>query len=479
MQQPVFPVILSGGSGSRLWPLSRQSYPKQFIPLLNERSLLQNTVERLTHIADLQSPITICHEDHRFVLAQQMQEMDVHPAVAILEPVSRNTAPAIAAAALAAQQQCAGGEDPILLVLPADHIITGEGFGQAVAVAVSAASQGRLVTFGITPDAPATGYGYIKRGAPLMLEQGLFSAEGFIEKPGLDQAKEFLNQGDYLWNSGIFVFSAQTYLKVLEQEAPEVHTAATKAWHIAAYDNDFIRLNESAFAESPIISVDYAVMESASDIVVVELNARWLDVGSWASLASLDNQDKEGNSTHGDVMLHDVQNTYVRSNTHLIAALGVKDLVIVDTADALLVADKKSTEDIRFIVTKLDQRKRSEHKIHKLVHRPWGSYECLQGGDGYLVKHIIVKPKHALSLQSHKHRAEHWVVVQGTARVTCDNKTYLLDQNESTFIPLGAKHRLENLGNTPLELIEVQSGAYIDEDDIIRYEDNYGRNVTK
>ena len=479
MQQRVFPIILSGGSGSRLWPLSRQSYPKQFIALLNEQSLLQNTVERLQQIADLQSPIMICHEDHRFILAQQMQEMGVNPAAVILEPVSRNTAPAIAIAALATQQQCDGEENPILLVLPADHTIEGEGFSQAVAVAVSAAKQDSLVTFGITPDVPATGYGYIKRGAPLTSDEGLFAVESFIEKPSLDKAKEFLNQDDYFWNSGIFVFSARTYLNILAQKAPKVYAAATKAWQIAVHDDDFIRLNEAAFAESPTISVDYAVMESAADIVVVELNARWSDVGSWASLANLEHRDNNGNSTHGDVVLHDVQNTYVRSNTHLIAALGVKDLVIVDTPDALLVADRKSTEDTRFIVAKLDQLKRPEHKIHKLVHRPWGSYEGLQGGVGYLVKHIIVKPNHALSLQSHKHRAEHWIVVQGTARVTCDDKTYFLYQNESTFIPLGAKHRLENLDDTPLELIEVQSGAHIDEGDIIRYEDNYGRNVEK
>lgn len=479
LESSVFPIILSGGLGTRLWPLSRQSYPKQFISLRDDYSLLQNTLQRVSQVGvDLRPPIILCNEDHRFVVAQQLQEIGVTSPTIILEPESKNTAPATTIAALVAQSQASSEDNPILLVLPADHMIEDqETFMSALAQAVRLARSDVLpmVTLGVPPNMPATEYGYIKKGRPLTADATAFEVEHFLEKPGLDKAEALLASGDYFWNSGMFVFSAQGYLDALVKYAPEVHDAASKAWKSARHDEDFIRLDREAFCQSPNISIDYAVMEPATNIAMVPLNAGWSDLGSWQALSRVQHKDKEGNFTVGDVILHKAQNTYVRADGHLVAVLGTDNLIIVDTPDALLVADKSKVKDIPFIIDRLEQLNRYEHKNNRMVHRPWGSYDCLDAGDGYLVKHITVKPRQKLSLQSHQHRAEHWIVLRGTARVTCDDKAYSVNQNESSFIPPGAKHRLENLGSIPLEIIEVQSGSHISEDDIVRYEDIYGR----
>lgn len=473
---PVFPVILAGGSGSRLWPLSRQRYPKQFISLVDEYSLLQNTVRRLEWVEGLRPPIVVCHEEHRFIVAQQLQAIGASSTAIVLEPVARNTAPAAAAAAYAAKACCSRGEEPILLLCPADHVIDGaDAFAHALTLAIEAARQNHIAILGLAPDAPATGYGYIKVGAPLAPGGEVFAVEDFIEKPNATLAADFLKQGGYCWNAGIFVCSAASYFSALNRHAPLIARAVAAAWQQASHNSDFIRLEASAFTASPSISLDYAVLESAANIVMAHLPVTWSDLGSWESLARLEQMDAAGNITHGDVLLQDAKNTYVYGDTRLIAAIGVSDLIIIDTADALLVAAKSATEDTKTMVARLLQEERTEAITHTKVHRPWGSYTNLGTGKDFLAKHILVDAHQSLSLQAHQHRAEHWVVLRGIAKVTCGDQTYLVRPNESTFIPLGALHRLENPGNLPLELIEVQSGSQISEDDIVRFQDSYGR----
>ena len=479
MSGSIFPVILSGGAGSRLWPLSREAYPKQLIALVEERTLLQATVQRIESIGNLQPPIVVCNEEHRFMVSEQLEAIGATPAAILLEPTARNTAPAIASAALEAMAQCEDGEDPILLVMPTDHVIRDtEKFAHAAREAIREAATGRLVTFGATPVYPETGYGYIKAGSPTGTSKEGRTVEHFVEKPDAGNAAALIEAGDCYWNSGMFVFGAARYLRELEQHASPVLKAVREAYGNATPDLGFLRLDAESFVQSPTISVDYAVMEHASDAVVVPLSTHWSDVGSWAALAELPGhaeKDESGNITQGDVVLQDVKNVYARGETRLVTALGVEDLVIVDTPDALLVAGKGATQDIKKLVEQLKQAGRGECRHHRKVYRPWGHYDSVHSGERFQVKHIIVLPGQQLSLQSHRHRAEHWVVVRGTARVTRGEETFTLSENESTYIPQGTRHRLENPAETPLELIEVQSGDYLGEDDITRYEDVYGR----
>jgi len=479
MSGPLFPVILSGGAGSRLWPLSREAYPKQLIALVDKHTLLQATVLRLEAIDDLRPPIVVCNEKHRFMVVEQFQAIGVTPTAILLEPTARNTAPAIASAALEALARCDDGDDPILLVTPTDHIIRNtEKFVQAVGEATQEAATGHLVTFGATPTYPETGYGYIKAGSPTGASEGGRVVERFVEKPDAGNAAALIEAGDCYWNSGMFVFGATRYLGELQQHAAPVLESIREAHGNATPDLGFLRLDAESFARSPAISVDYAVMEHTSEAVVVPLGSDWSDVGSWTALADLsDHADKDecGNVAQGDVILQDARNTYARGETRLVTALGVEDLVIIDTPDALLVAGKHATQDTKKLVERLKQDDRDECRYHRKVYRPWGHYDSVHSGNRFQVKHIIVDPGQQLSLQSHRHRAEHWVVVRGTARVTRGEETFLLSENESTYIPAGTKHRLENPAETPLELIEVQSGDYLGEDDITRFEDAYGR----
>jgi mannose-1-phosphate guanylyltransferase/mannose-6-phosphate isomerase len=466
------PVILSGGSGTRLWPLSRESHPKQFLPLVGERSLLQQTWLRLRGLPGADAPLVVANEEHRFLVAEQLRQAGVTPAALILEPVGRNTAPAIAVAALQAQ---AGGADPVLLVLPSDHVIADEpGFRDAVMAALPAAEAGKLVTFGIVPTAPETGYGYIK-AAP---GEGLRAVERFVEKPDAATAAAYLADGGYYWNSGMFAFRASRYLEELSKSRPEMVAAARQALAKAKPDADFLRLDKEAFSASPSDSIDYAVMEGTTHAAVLPISVGWNDVGSWSALWSVVEQDGGGNAHRGDVLARDCRNTLAIGDKRLIALIGLEDTVVIDTDDAVLVAHKDRVQEVKEIVAALKQQQRPQATWHRKVYRPWGSYDGIDSGERFQVKRIIVKPGASLSLQKHHHRAEHWVVVKGTAQVTCDDKVFLLSENESTYIPLGSKHRLENPGKQPLELIEVQSGSYLGEDDIVRFEDVYGRNAS-
>ncbi len=475
MSHVLFPVILSGGAGTRLWPLSRELYPKPFIRLLEEHTLLQATARRLAALDEMRAPIVACNEAHRFLVVEQLRAVDVAPSAVLLEPVGRNTAPAIAAVALEALALDDGG-DPILLVLPADHVIRDESrFAGAVRSAVREAASGHLVTFGVTPAHAATGYGYIKAAGPAGVSDDGRRVERFVEKPDAAAAAGYLEEGGYYWNSGMFVFSASGYLRELGAHAPAVRDAVTQAHRNAAEDMGFLRLEAESFARSPAVSVDYAVMEHTSAAVMVPLEAGWSDVGSWAALADLGEKDEADNVARGDTLLEGVRNTYVDAGDRLVAAVGVSDLVIVDTADALLVTSKDAVQDLGEVVARLGSAGRGEHRVHRKVHRPWGMFHDLHSGDGFKVKHIVVNPGQALSLQSHRHRAEHWVVLSGTARVTRGDDTFMLSESQTTYIPLGAIHRLANPGTVPLEVVEVQTGGYLEEDDIVRYEDAYGR----
>ena len=458
-------VILAGGSGTRLWPLSRVSHPKQFLEFNGDDSMLQATVKRLSGL-NIQSSLTICNEDHRFFVAEQLRAIDKLGPI-ILEPVGRNTAPAIALAALKSK------DDPLLLVLPADHIIKDQAsFTKAVTDAIPLAESNKLVTFGIVPNEAHTGYGYIKRG----LEQSLgFVVDKFIEKPSIDAAQEYVNSGEYYWNSGMFLFKASHYLKELKKFRPDIYKACSLSMTKTRTDLDFLRLNNEQFKACASESVDYAVMENTADAVVVPMDAGWSDIGSWSSLWDISKKDGNGNAIHGDVMLHNAINSYVRSDDKLVTAIGVEDLVIVSTKDVVMVAHKDSVQDIKIITQELKANSRSEWELHREVHRPWGKYDAMSNGENYQVKLITVKPGAKLSLQMHHHRAEHWVVVSGKAKVTNGDKTYLLSENESTYIPVGEIHSLENPGKIVLELIEVQSGTYLGEDDIVRFSDIYGR----
>ena len=476
MTPTVFPVVLSGGAGSRLWPLSRELRPKQLIALVDEQSLLQATARRLASLGTTRPPIVVCNEEHRFMVAEQLEAVGVAPTAILLEPVARNTAPAIAAAAFESLARSDEGDDPVLLVLPSDHVIRDEArFAGAVRQAVTEAARGRIVLLGVVPARAETGYGYIMAGEPVGEGSETRLVERFTEKPTAAAAASWIEAGSCYWNSGMFVFRARRYLRELGIHADAIRRAVEQAHNDAVPDLGFLRLDEDGFAGSPAVSVDYAVMERVSDAVVVPLDAGWSDVGSWASLSELSARDEAGNVVHGNALLEDARNSYVWSDERLVAAVGVSDLVIVDTADALLVAEKKASQDVKKVVERLEGANREEHRTHRKVYRPWGNYDAVHGGDGFRVKHIIVNPGQRLSLQAHRHRAEHWVVVRGEARVTRDGETFTLFANQSTFIPKGVKHRLENPGTTPLEIIEVQTGSYLEEDDIERFEDAYGR----
>lgn len=483
VRRPVFPVVLSGGAGSRLWPLSREAYPKQLLALVDEHTLLQATVLRLAVLEDLRPPIVVCNEEHRFMVAEQLQAIGTTPDAILLEPVARNTAPAIATAALEALGLCGEDENPILLVMPTDHVVRDdEKLAGAVREALREAADGRLVAFGAAPDYPETGYGYIKAGPATEAGGSARVVEAFVEKPDREEAAALIEAGDCYWNSGMFVFGARRYLEELDRHAAPIREAAQKAHENAKQDLDFLRLDAECFAGAPGLSVDYAVMEHTSDAVVVPFDAGWSDVGSWAALMELSppaQRDEAGNVVQGDAILRNTRDTYVRAESRVVAALGVADLVIVDTPDALLVADRNAAQDTRKIVEELKQAGRDEHRHHRRVYRPWGHYERVDGGEGFQVKRLSIRPGGQLSLQMHRHRAEHWIVVRGTAKVTRGEETFLLSENQSTYIPQGTRHRLENPAEETLDLIEVQSGDYLGEDDIVRFEDIYGRSSPK
>jgi len=471
----MIPVVLSGGSGSRLWPLSRESYPKQFLPLASEQSMLCDTLSRLQGVDGLVSPIVVCNEQHRFLVAEQLRGMQKTPHSIVLEPEGRNTAPAVAIAALAAIEQ---DQEALLLVLPADHIIDNiSAFHNSLNTASESAKQGKLVTFGVVPATPETGYGYIKASETYNTSQMAKSlpVEQFVEKPDLKTAESYLSSGDYFWNSGMFMFKASSYLNELKQHAPEMLSLCEQSYSTSNRDMDFVRLEQEAFMKIKGDSIDYAVMEKTEHCVVVPLEAGWNDIGSWSALAEVAEPDKQENIVSGDVLIEDSQNCYVRSEYRLIAALGLRDQVIVETADAVLVASKDKAQEVKKIVERLKLDERSERVHHRQVFRPWGSYESIDEGERFLVKRIVVNPGASLSLQRHKHRAEHWVVVTGTAKVTRGEELLELHEDESTYIPVGMKHRLENTTGVPLEIIEVQTGGYLGEDDIERFDDVYGR----
>ena len=471
----VYPVILSGGSGTRLWPMSRAQYPKQLLPLLSERTLLQEAALRVADRARFAAPSIVANDEHRFIVAEQLRLVDVAPRAIVLEPLGRNSAPACCVAAL----MLADSEpDALMLIMPSDHAISDiPAFGRAIAQATAAAKQGCLVTFGIKADRPETGYGYIKRGEPLAGVPGAFTVAGFVEKPDRKHAEAFLQSGDYSWNSGIFLFPVGPLLTEFERLQPEMLAACRDALAKAKRDLDFLRLDPAAFADAPANSIDYAVMEHTPHAAIVPVEMGWSDVGTWDALWQIGNgtKDGEGNVAIGDVILEDTKNCYVRAEQGLVTTLGVDDLVIVGTGDAVMVAKRDRAQDVKQIIARLEQSSRSELLSHPLVHRPWGTYRSIHSGERVQVKHIMVKPGGILSLQMHHHRAEHWVVVTGTAKVTKGDEDLILHENESTFIPMGTRHRLENPGKIPLHLIEVQSGSYLGEDDIIRFEDTYGR----
>ena len=466
----ILPVILSGGSGTRLWPYSRSLYPKQFLPLVSEQTMLQETISRLNHFngsVQIDAPMVICNEEHRFMVAEQLREMGSESSGIILEPFGRNTAPAIALAALAAP-------DATLLILPADHVIENiEAFEQAVAIAEQQAQEGQLVTFGVVPTAPETGYGYVKSG--VMTEKGVHGVDKFVEKPDQVTAESYLSSGNYLWNSGMFMFKASRYLEELDKFNPAIVAACRKAMMGTTSDLDFTRIDAEAFKTCPDDSIDYAVMEKTLDAVVVPLDASWSDVGSWSALWDVSSKDVNGNVSKGDVLTEDTEGCYIQAEHKLIATIGLKDIVVVETDDAIMVAHKDRVQDVKAIVNKLKKEGRSESSLHRKVYRPWGYYDSVDSGERFQVKRIVVNPGAQLSLQMHHHRAEHWIVVQGTAQVRCGDKTMLLGENQSTYIPLGETHQLANPGKFPLEIIEVQSGSYLGEDDIVRLEDVYGR----
>ena len=459
-------VIMAGGTGSRLWPVSRAGYPKQLLSLYEKSTMLQSTVLRLTDLP-VQSSITVCNEENRFMVAEQLRNIDALSTI-ILEPEGRNTAPTIALAALEKEL-----EDPVLLVLAADQIVQNQQkFTDAIAASLPLAEIGKLVTFGIVPTEPQVGFGYIERGAEI---GNGYWVKSFKEKPPAAVAQEYLDSGHYYWNSGIFMFRASRYLEELQEHRPDIVSACRAAMESKFRDLDFLRVGSAAFAKCPTESIDCFVMEQTNDAVMVPMDAGWSDIGSWSSLADLSEQDDNGNTAIGDVKMLASENSYVRSEDKLVAAIGVRDLVIVSTKDAVLVASKDDAQDVKRITQELRDDSRNEWQVHREIFRPWGKYDTVDAGENYQVKRITVNPGAKLSLQMHYHRAEHWVVVSGSAKVTNGDKTFLLSQNESTYIPIGVKHSLENPDEIPLEIIEVQSGRYLGEDDIIRFEDNYGR----
>jgi mannose-1-phosphate guanylyltransferase len=469
----ILPVIMAGGSGSRLWPLSRDLMPKQFLKLEGEFTMLQATLMRLQGL-NAEAALVICNEDHRFVAAEQLRQINQLNHNIILEPAGRNTAPAIALAALTALKK---GQDPLLLVLAADHVIADvQAFQQAVLEATEFAAADQLVTFGIVPLVAETGYGYIKRGPHKKLDSAVaYQVAQFVEKPKLETALAYLSSGEYYWNSGMFLFKASVYLAELKQHRPDIYLACEQAMAEVDPDLDFIRIDQQAFLACPAESIDYAVMEKTSSAVVVPLDARWSDVGSWSSLWDISEKNAQGNVHKGDVLSCDSNNNYVFAETGLVATVGLQNIVVVQTKDAVLVAAKDKVQDVKTIVQQLKQQGRNEYKVHREVYRPWGKYDSIDQGARHQVKHITVNPGQKLSVQMHHHRAEHWIIVSGTARVTIDGVESMLTENESVYIPLGAVHALENPGKIALELIEVQSGSYLGEDDIVRFSDLYGR----
>ncbi|MBN1928650.1 MAG: mannose-1-phosphate guanylyltransferase/mannose-6-phosphate isomerase [Chlorobiaceae bacterium] len=467
----IMPVILSGGAGTRLWPLSRALYPKQLLPLFGENTMLQDTVLRVESIEEVGPVTCVCNDEHRFLVAEQLRQTGVAEEAIILEPVGRNTAPAAAVAALMLAAKHPGS---LMLIMPADHVILDQqGFAKAIGSGREAAEAGNLVTFGIVPKAPETGYGYIR--IPSGSHGPAFPVAEFVEKPTFEKAQSYLASGDYFWNSGMFLFRPEVYLAELEANAPEMLAACRAAYEKSRRDLDFLRLDAEAFRASPSDSIDYAVMEKTAKAMVVPMEAGWNDVGAWSALWEVQERDRHGNVTRGDVLAHDVQNSYLHSTSRLVAAVGLENHIVVETADAVLVASKDSVQDVKAIVERLHLEEREEPFMHRRVYRPWGSYETVDEGERFKVKRITVKPGAALSLQLHHKRAEHWIVVTGTAVVTVDDRQVELVENQSIYIPVEARHRLENRCAEPLELIEVQSGEYLGEDDIERFEDNYGR----
>jgi mannose-1-phosphate guanylyltransferase/mannose-6-phosphate isomerase len=468
----LYPVILSGGSGSRLWPLSREHYPKPLLSLVSEKTLLQETANRLDGIEGLGDAVYVCNEEHRFLVAEQVAEIGKKPATIILEPEGRNTAPALTLAALYLVQQ---DPDAMMVVMPADHVMTEpQQFVAAVKQGGVNAEQGALVTFGIVPESPETGYGYIKRDAEIS-GTSAFAVARFVEKPDLKTAEQYIDDGSYYWNSGIFLMRADRWLDEIDQYRPAILLACRKSVMQGKQDTDFFRVSEADFLTSPSDSIDYAVMENTDRAVVVPISAGWSDVGAWSALWSLCPQDNDGNVIQGDVLAEDTRNSFLVAEHRCLATVGIDNVIVVETADAVLVASKDKAQDVKAIVTRLKEANREEHRVHRQVYRPWGSYEGIDAGPRFQVKRLSVKPGAQLSLQMHHHRAEHWVVVKGTAQVTCGDQVFMLHENESTYIPMGEKHRLENPGNIPLEVIEIQSGGYLGEDDIVRFEDIYNR----
>jgi mannose-1-phosphate guanylyltransferase/mannose-6-phosphate isomerase len=473
----IIPVILSGGSGSRLWPLSRELTPKQLLPLLGQNTLLQATVERLQGLAEVGPPLVVCNEEHRFQVSEQLLAVRALPAAILLEPFGRNTAPAVTVAALTARELF---EDPVLLVLPADHLIRDVPLWQeAVAAGLPLAEEGRLVTFGIVPHTAETGYGYIKAGASLGVSAPAtaYRVASFVEKPDLQTASGYLEEGGYFWNSGMFMFRASVFLAEVDRWAPAVHAASARAIQGCRRDFDFIRMDADAFSACPNISVDHAVMERTAGAAVVPLAVGWSDIGSWSALWEAWPHDTQGNAAIGDVLAIDSANSLLMAGSRMLAVVGVENLVVVETADAVLVAHRDKVQQVRQVVDHLKIKKREEIQGHRRVSRPWGAYESIDRAERHQVKHLTVKPGASLSLQMHYHRAEHWIVVRGTARITRGEEVFTLSENQSTFIPEGVVHRLENPGRIPLEIIEVQSGSYLGEDDIVRFKDTYGRSL--
>ncbi len=469
----IIPVILCGGSGTRLWPLSRTSYPKQLLTLIDGKSLLQHTLERIRNIPGVEKPVVICNQDYRFITAEQLRDIGFADARIILEPAGKNTAPAATIAALYLKEI---NEDALMLVLPADHVISDhEKFIDSVKQAADAAQQEKMVTFGVVPTKPETGYGYIQKGESL--NDNAFQVQRFVEKPDLKTAEKYLQSGEYFWNSGMFMFKIKTFLHEVAQHAPDILANCQRCMEEVNIDFDFYRIKPALFAECPSESLDYAIMEKSNNIAVVPLKSDWSDVGSWNAMWDIHEVDFQGNAVKGDVMTHEISNCYLHAESRLLAAVGISDIAVVETADAVLVTHKNSCQDVKMLVNSLKKNNRSEIEHHRRVYRPWGFYETLNSGTHYHVKHLVVKPGAKLSLQMHQHRSEHWIVIKGIATVTRGEEVFDLSANQSTFIPAGFKHRLENLCDEALEIIEVQTGSYFGEDDIVRFEDIYRRDV--
>lgn len=480
----ITPVILSGGSGTRLWPISRSLNPKQFLDFFGENSLFQKAALRVNKPVDFNQPIVICNSEHRFTAAEELQKINIEPKSIILEPVGRNTAPAIAIAAIdiignnEAKVDIidSGKDDDLMLVMPSDHLIKDQKeFLDVVKKAVKAAQEGYLITFGVVPNKAETGYGYIKKAKSLKKSKNIFEVDQFVEKPDSKKAEEFIKSKKYLWNSGIFMFKASSYLEALQEFQNDIFINCCKSYKESIRDLDFVRLEAEHFEKCKDISIDYAVMEKASKVAVVPLDVGWSDVGSWQTISEIEEKDEDKNSLIGDVKALKTKNCYINSKSGLVATIGVKDLIIVSLKDAVLIANKNNAQDVKKMFELLKSEHRDECKSHTKVLRPWGHFETIDLEDRFKVKRITVKPKASLSLQMHNHRSEHWIVVKGTANVTCGNKTFILSEDQSTYIPLGKKHMLENKGKIPLEIIEVQTGEYLGEDDIIRFSDLYGR----